>query len=85
MTLSSSCVTGAIKLAKILIYYTLFLVKSQDLWNSFFTVSVSHIRIPNHTIVNIEAVGGNQAAKDSKPVEAAATSIKSLPVSRAIR
>ena len=33
-------------------------------------MSVSHIRIPNHTIVKIDATGGNQAAKDNIPVEA---------------
>ena len=37
--------------------------------------------MPNHTIVNKLAKGGNQAARDMKPVEAATTSITCLPSS----
>jgi len=47
-------------------------------------VSVSQMRIPNQIIVNKEATGGSHAAIVIRAVEAAATSITSLPVSRAI-
>ncbi len=39
----------------------------------------SYILIPNHTMVNNEAVGGNHAANAKIPVEAAAISTTSLP------
>ena len=41
-------------------------------------VSDSYILIPNHIIVNKEAVGGSQATKESIPVEAANTSTVSF-------
>ena len=40
--------------------------------------------MPSHTIVNKDAVGGNQAANAKTPVEAAATSTTSLPSSTVI-
>jgi hypothetical protein len=41
-------------------------------------VSDSYILRAIHTIVNKEAVGGNQAARDKTAVDAAATSIACL-------
>jgi len=41
-------------------------------------VGDSQIRKPNHTIVNRLATGGNQAAKDISPVDAASTSTASF-------
>lgn len=43
-------------------------------------VSVSQIRMPSHTIVNIEATGGSQAARLRTAVLAAATSTTSFGV-----
>ena len=48
------------------------------------TVLDSYILMPNHIIVNKLAVGGNQAAKESMPVDAASTSSVSFDCSSSI-